>query len=248
MVSICSIWPCPDPKHPKPIKNPILENVRETIAKCDEWITVAKNKRGRTVSKGPNTTTNSITREEDRGIGGINNNNLKGEWEVIKVTVDSGAIDTVTPPTSGRYFPIQETESSKRGLHYRAANGTKITNFGARNIAGISGDYKGMHMVMNVADVKKTPASAYQITQAGNKIRLDSEYSYIVNKMTGERTTIEVNNGEFQFDLWVPAPAPDQPPTKVKDGKLIALTTANNDDDDEANNHEVGFIRQDVLP
>ena len=66
----------------------------------------------------------SVTIEEDRGIGGINP--YQGEWEVIKVTVDSGAIDTVTPPNTGKYFPIVETESSKRGLHYRAANGTKI--------------------------------------------------------------------------------------------------------------------------
>ena len=68
-----------------------------------------------------------------------------------------------------------------------------------------------MNMIMNVADVKKTLASAYQMCQAGNKIILDSEHSYIVNKATGNKTTIQVNNGEFQFDLWVPAPDPSKP-------------------------------------
>ena len=66
---------------------------------------------------------NSITIEEDRGISGINNN-YQGVWEVIKVTVDTGAIDTVTPPDTAKHFPIMETDASKRGLHYRAANGS----------------------------------------------------------------------------------------------------------------------------
>ena len=93
----------------------------------------------------------------------------QGEWEVIKVDLDSGAIDTVTPPSTAKHFAILETESSKRGLHYRAANVTKITNNGARNIQAISGDYNHMN-------------SAYQIVQAGNKIILDGDYSFIVQQ------------------------------------------------------------------
>ena len=95
----------------------------------------------------------SISLEEERQIGGVNN--FKREWEVIKVTVDSGAVDTVTPPSTAKYFPILETEASRRGLHYRAANGTRITNHGARNVQGISADFKPMDLIMNVADVKK---------------------------------------------------------------------------------------------
>ena len=63
-----------------------------------------------------------------------------------------------------------------------------------------------MNLVMNVADVQKTLASAFQIVNAGNKIILDTDYSYIVNKATGEKTEVTVENGEFLFDLWVPAP------------------------------------------
>ena len=96
-------------------------------------------------------------------------------------------------------------------------------------------------MVMNVADVKKTLASAYQIVEAGNKIVLDSDYSYIVNIATGEKTVIEVDNGEFQYDLWVPAPDPSKPIVKVKDGKMSALVTEGNDDSENS----LDFLRQD---
>ena len=104
-----------------------------------------------------------------------------------------------------------------------------------------------MNLIMNVADVKKTLASAYQIAQAGNRIILDSDYSYIVNKATGEKTRIQVNNGEFQFDLWVPAPDPSKPPIKVKpNGEVSALIL--DEEDDAPEEPKVGFIGQEVLP
>ena len=74
-------------------------------------------------------------------------------------------------------FPILETEASKKGLHYRAANGSKITNHGARTISGASSNFSPINMTMNVADVKNTLASAYQIVQSGNNIILDADYS-----------------------------------------------------------------------
>ena len=121
------------------------------------------------------------------------------------------------------------------------ANRTKIANHGTRSVTRISDDYKRMYLIMHVADVKKTLASAYQIVQAGNKIVLDNDYSYIVSKVTGEKTVIEVNNGEFQFDLWVPAPDLNKAIIKVKDGQMTALIT----EDSEDSENSVGFLRQD---
>ena len=157
------------------------------------------------------------------------------------MTVDSGAVDTVTPPSTAKYFPILETEASRRGLHYRAANGTRITNHGARRVQGISAEYKPMDMIMNVADVKKTLASAFQIVAAGNKVMLDLDYSYVQDKATGERTTINIENGEFIFDLWVPAPNPGQPIMAFKNGVCSELDLGDSNDKTQQ-----GFIRQEV--
>ena len=44
-------------------------------------------------------------------------------FEVIAVTVDSGAYNTVGPPKIGTYFNLAPTEASAQGKHYRAANG-----------------------------------------------------------------------------------------------------------------------------
>ena len=205
-----------------------------------DWNIVTKNKRGRNIKTN---NIDSISLEEERQVGGVNN--LKGEWEVIKVTVDSGAVDTVTPPSTAKYFPILETDSSRRGLDYRAANGTRIKNHGARSVKGISSEFKPMNLIMNVADVKKTLASAFQIVAAGNKVVLDIDYSYIVDKTTGEKTTINIENGEFNFDLWVPAPNPGQPPVIYKNGVCSVLDLGGDSSDKTS---EAGFIRQEILP
>ena len=58
------------------------------------------------------------------------------EWERILVTVDSGAVDTVGPNSAGTMFPIEQTEDSKAGRFYRAANGKPINNYDQRKITG----------------------------------------------------------------------------------------------------------------
>jgi hypothetical protein len=51
-------------------------------------------------------------------------------WEALHITVDSGAVDTVGPQGMASKFPLQPTEASKRGMHYRAANDTKSPYMG----------------------------------------------------------------------------------------------------------------------
>ena len=159
---------------------PTTVHTEKESSKCT---VLSKNKRGRL------TGINCISRDveiKQREISGVDQQ-YSGEWELIKVVVDSGAIDTVTPPHVAKAFPTMETDASEKGLHCRAANGSKITNHGARTISGVSSNYSPINMTMNVADVKKTLASAYQIVQAGNKIILDAEYSYIVNSYQERR-------------------------------------------------------------
>ena len=52
--------------------------------------------------------------------------NVQGLWEVVPVKLDSGAFDWVFNPKTAQAFELKETESSKAGLHYSAANGSTI--------------------------------------------------------------------------------------------------------------------------
>ena len=116
-----------------------------------------------------------------------------------------------------------------------------------RHVRGISKDFKEMNLVMNVADVQKTLASAFQIVNAGNKIILDAEYSYIVNKGTGEKTDVTVENGEFIFDLWVPSPKDNRPKKIDAFGQFTPLLLDEVEKTSDTLSPEAsGFTRQDV--
>jgi hypothetical protein len=49
--------------------------------------------------------------------------NVKGEWERITFTGDSGAVDHVITQDAAKAFSLIPTAASKAGLSYRAANG-----------------------------------------------------------------------------------------------------------------------------
>ena len=77
----------------------------------------------------------SIDKEKGRQIDAVSN---KGKWEVIKVQIDSGAVDTVGPKEVGSGFKLKETKSSKENRNFVAANGTTIKHHGEKVIKGFT--------------------------------------------------------------------------------------------------------------
>ena len=61
---------------------------------------------------------NYVGKGNDEGqIGSVEE--FKGAWERTAVKIDSGAIDTVTPPSTANEFKLRETEASRMGLTYQ---------------------------------------------------------------------------------------------------------------------------------
>ena len=127
----------------------------------------------------------------------------KGQWERIRMQVDSGAIDTVIPKDMGVSVPLRPTLASKLGIDYVAANGTKIGNHGERMIRGVTDEGRNVKMAMQVADVNKPLGSVYRMNQAGNKVVFDGEWSYVENKKSGRKNKINLIDGKYMMDLWV---------------------------------------------
>ena len=73
----------------------------------------------------------------------------------VEVTVDSGAVDTVGPPSVAPGIPIRETAASRSGMHYRAANNMKIPNLGGKQLEGIDENGQYVGMTIQVAQVNK---------------------------------------------------------------------------------------------
>ena len=62
-----------------------------------------------------------------------------------------------------------------------------------------------MQVAMQVADVNKTLGSAFRMNQCGIKIVLDGVKSYFLDTKTGKVTKINVENGQYTFNIWVKA-------------------------------------------
>ena len=80
--------------------------------------------------------------------------NVFGEWERIPVKLDSGAVATVMPPKVAKHFKVTQTEMSRNGPGFAAANGTYIEHIGQTKVKGVIDEYLPMAMTAQVADVK----------------------------------------------------------------------------------------------
>ena len=50
----------------------------------------------------------------------------KGEWGKLEIVVDSGATEWMAPESVAKSMQLEETDKSKNGVWYEAANGAKI--------------------------------------------------------------------------------------------------------------------------
>ena len=163
-------------------------------------------------------------------------------YETVTVTVDSGAYNTVGPPSVGTHFKITDTEASKTGRNYRAANGTVIRNYGQRIVRGTNEVGLPLSLPIQVADVNKVLGSVREMVRAGNKVVFDQDSSgkccsYLEHKSTGKRTAIHENNGNFEFIIKVPKG--EGSVDKVENVRAIIKNEAGTDSE--------GFPRQGTL-
>ena len=136
-------------------------------------------------------------RRVDSGINAVQ----EADWEVIEVTVNSGAVATVGPKSVANAFPLEETEDSKSGHEFYAANGTPIDNYGKRRIEGTVEEGHQVNLTMQVTDVVKVFGSVKQMVEAGNRVVFDKEGSYIEHKTSGKRTHMNEKGGGYTFNM-----------------------------------------------
>ena len=108
-------------------------------------------------------------REERKEILQITGNN---EWVQIDAVVDSGAIDTICPRGMIGGNELRETEISKRGGKYAAADGGAIRNLGESKIQGESiTDGTPIEFTTQVGDrITKMLLAVRRMTESGNMV------------------------------------------------------------------------------
>ncbi len=92
---------------------------------------------------------------------------------------------------------MRESEMSKKGIGFVAANGSGIKNYGEKLTAGYTDDGGAVSM--------KVLCSVHKMNMGGNVVVLDREKSYMQHKESGKKTRIEYEDGQYVMYVWVPA-------------------------------------------
>ena len=127
-----------------------------------------------------------------------------GRWELMTITVDSGAGESVSPPDVATSFPIVETAASKEGTYYVAATGDRVYNEGERRVTCTTTDGHRQSWMFQVAEVNKVLASVSRICESGQeRVVFQKGNSYIEHVKTGRRTQMQERNGIYVIDAWI---------------------------------------------
>ena len=124
------------------------------------------------------------------------------------MTVDSGAADNVIPHrmVKGEFNRIRSSKGSMAGVHYVSASSARIPNEGECDFHFQTKDGQKENYTFQIAEVNKTLISVLKLIAAGNEVILEETNPRIVNKKTGETTSIRKQNGIFVIDLYILKP------------------------------------------
>ena len=128
---------------------------------------------------------------------------VQGKWVRISAGVDSCASNTVIPSKMFPTMAKKETEQSRKGKEFTAANGGKIKNEGEKMIPFRTRDNEDKRVRAQISDGTRMLISASKMTKAGCKVHLDAENPYIQNVKTKKMTKLRHKNGIFLLDMWV---------------------------------------------
>ena len=132
-----------------------------------------------------------------------------GSWGSLPypIVVDSGASTSVMPLSWCSHVEIKDTEASKRGVFYTAANGQRIYNKGERQVTMMTQEGIKRNMRFQVCNVERPLGSVSQFCQAGHSVVFnppeDPRGSYIEHRETGERMYMESRDGVYVLNTKV---------------------------------------------
>ena len=127
------------------------------------------------------------------------------QWERLVLTVDSGASDTVIPPSVACNLPL--LHSPRVGIEYEVANGGVLTNLGERQGKVIMSRDSDAPFLMSfqVVKVHKPLLAVSRLVAAGHEVHFDKENPHILLS-TGQKPPMLCNGGTYEVEIWIENP------------------------------------------
>ena len=134
-------------------------------------------------------------------VGSMRSVEEEPEWEVLELTVDSGASATVVGEDMVKAVPAQ---NARPDVVYEVADGSQIPHLGEKKFNAVTESGLLRRMVAQVTEVNKALLSVSKIVNAGNRVVFDDEGSYIEHKSSGEWMPLEERKGLYTLKMWAP--------------------------------------------
>ena len=128
------------------------------------------------------------------------------QWEKVTLTVDSGASDTVVPPTVCPGAELLKT--SRVGTEYEIAGGGTIENLGEKSCStrfDPSSEGNPILMIFQIVDVSKALVSVHKVTEQGDDVQFsEKNWNFIFwNGERSQRLELRHVGGTYELDVWV---------------------------------------------
>ena len=130
------------------------------------------------------------------------------QWEKLTLTVDSGASDTVVPPTVCPAAKLM-TSGEKFGIEYEIADGSSIENLSEKHCLMKTQEGEAdanMEMKFQVVDVSKALLSVHRVCEQGHAVLFSNGpegSAILVGGDANNRIPIGHSGGTYELDVWV---------------------------------------------
>ena len=133
-----------------------------------------------------------------------------GYTSVVSV-LDSGASESVAPPSMCAHIPVQPSAGSQVGQEYLSASNDLIPNLGEQLLPVITEAGKEGVVRYQIAEVSRPLSSVSEICDAGGpqgqQVVFGKNGGVIVNMETGQETPFKREEGIYVLEMWVKPPA-----------------------------------------
>ena len=117
--------------------------------------------------------------------------------------MDSGAAESVGPPSMAPEVPIRESPGSRMNRAYVAAGGERIPNMGQKVLTVVTNEGREAKAVYQVAEVTRPLTAVGSTCDRGNVVVYGPHGGCIINRETGFQTDFERRGGIYELDLWI---------------------------------------------
>ena len=113
------------------------------------------------------------------------------QWVRVRSVMDSGAAQSVAPPSMAPGIIIEASPGSERGQHYVSASGGRLPNMGQQKMKVQTNEGRDAMVLYQVAEVSRPLTAVSQTCDNGNWVVYTPEGGLIDNLKTGGKTRYE---------------------------------------------------------